>query len=171
MNRPHSQLITILFSALNFRVYALKHNTQCSGKQIFRHVDVLCFGAVKHPFVLRAYNLPKPPAHSNGKPPEPTLNSAGDISSPFQLPALQSDLLFPTTFSKRRKGKHLVRKETEKRDWELDVAHLICNLSQLVWKLFQPKVSVLDNLVTRLINQLRVAADGGSYSNELNPKE
>lgn len=113
-------------------MYTLKHNTLCSGKQIFRHVDVLGFGAVKHLFVLPAYNLPKPPAHSNGKPPEPAPNSAGNISSLLQLPTLQPDLLFPTTFSKRRKGKHLVRKETEKRDWELDVAHLICNLSQLV---------------------------------------
>lgn len=30
---------------------------------------------------------------------------------------------------------------------------------------------MLDNLVTRLINQLWVAADGGSYSNELILKE
>lgn len=93
----------MLFSAVNFCVYTLKHNTLCSGKQIFRHVDVLCFKAVKHLFVLQAYNLPKPPAHSDGKPPEPVPNSAGGISSPLQLPTLQPDLLFPTTFSKRRK--------------------------------------------------------------------
>lgn len=89
-----------------------------------------CIRVVKHLFVPTACYLPKPPSHSNGKTAEPSPNSLGSINSPVQLPTLQPVSLFPTTFSKRKGKAFTLRKETESRDRELDVAHLICNLSQ-----------------------------------------